>query len=514
MRDFHLGKERRVVQRRYAPKTRTGCITCKVRRVKCDEARPSCERCTSTGRKCDGYTSQSPLEAKANNSVESISPALTVDVTCDALEKRTFDFFRSKTAPCFSGYFQDSIWERTILQVSHSEPVVRHAINALGAQHEENVLRRTTNGSVGSECRTSFPVTQYSKALIGLQKLLTADKVSMDLVLMCSLACIHFEALRESFVPALIHTENAIRLLHSRTTFNAQTIDPTLVRALMRIDVQGAMYLGMRVPGLPFYTAASDSTLPSAFHSLIEARDLVESWTCRMYHFMRTYADDYKFREPCVAPLELIARAQDLEQTFIDLDTLLWNFMHQPNFKMTAREHHGVNILRCRVKMNRMFAACCLYSEVSMYDAYLEEFEEILAICTFIMSSGDGDQWLFSVSLDEGLLFPIWFVATHCRDSVIRHRALRLLKRLPNGRNIWHVEAMTRTAEICVGFEEAGCWKDSPKCADISEWKRVHSAGLDGTGVSSTQRRLKVYLRTRPNGMDGEWVEMEQMIEW
>ncbi|TQS32088.1 hypothetical protein Golomagni_07605, partial [Golovinomyces magnicellulatus] len=37
------------------PKVRTGCITCKIRRVKCDEVAPSCNRCTSTGRKCDGY---------------------------------------------------------------------------------------------------------------------------------------------------------------------------------------------------------------------------------------------------------------------------------------------------------------------------------------------------------------------------------------------------------------------------------------------------------------------------
>ncbi|KAJ5993170.1 hypothetical protein N7451_008894 [Penicillium sp. IBT 35674x] len=37
------------------PKVRTGCITCKARRVKCDETKPACVRCTTTGRRCDGY---------------------------------------------------------------------------------------------------------------------------------------------------------------------------------------------------------------------------------------------------------------------------------------------------------------------------------------------------------------------------------------------------------------------------------------------------------------------------
>lgn len=44
-----------VRKRASKPKVRTGCTTCKIRRVKCDETKPNCKRCTSTGRKCDGY---------------------------------------------------------------------------------------------------------------------------------------------------------------------------------------------------------------------------------------------------------------------------------------------------------------------------------------------------------------------------------------------------------------------------------------------------------------------------
>ena len=41
--------------RRLAPKTRTGCTTCKKRRVKCDERQPTCLRCENLDIKCDGY---------------------------------------------------------------------------------------------------------------------------------------------------------------------------------------------------------------------------------------------------------------------------------------------------------------------------------------------------------------------------------------------------------------------------------------------------------------------------
>ena len=404
-----------------------------------------------------------------------------------------------------------------VLQVSHSEPAVRHAINALGAQHEMDVLRRNAKKSgivTTTDCRTTFPEVQYTKALAGLQRLLKAEQVPINIILICSLALVHFESLRECFVPALVHTENAIRLLQSSTTLNTESIEPSLVRAMVRLDVQGSMYLGMRVPGLPFYTSSTDKTLPESFDNLVQARDLITAWSCRMYHFMRTKADDYKFRELGAAPLELLAKAQDLERTFLKLDSLLLSFLHTPTVRLTAQELNGLNMLRCRVKVDRILSACCLYTEASMFDAFLDQFEEILAICIYVLKSDDAESRLLTVSLDEGLLFPLWFTAAHCRDSHMRRTALRMLKQLPSGRNIWHVEAMTRSAEKCIDFEEASCGKESPKCEDVPEWRRIHSAGLDGLEVSTAKPKVTVYMRTRPNGMDGEWVEYHDSIYW
>ncbi|KAL7629099.1 hypothetical protein AAE478_000617 [Parahypoxylon ruwenzoriense] len=56
------------------PKVRTGCITW-IRRVKCDETKPACTRCTSTGRKCDGYGGPAPPRRKkllASSSIPSL----------------------------------------------------------------------------------------------------------------------------------------------------------------------------------------------------------------------------------------------------------------------------------------------------------------------------------------------------------------------------------------------------------------------------------------------------------
>ncbi|GKU15555.1 unnamed protein product, partial [Fusarium langsethiae] len=42
-------------QRTFAPKARTGCLTCKKRHKKCGEEKPTCLRCKAGGYVCDGY---------------------------------------------------------------------------------------------------------------------------------------------------------------------------------------------------------------------------------------------------------------------------------------------------------------------------------------------------------------------------------------------------------------------------------------------------------------------------
>ena len=96
---------------------------------------------------------------------------------------------------------------------------------------------------------SGFPVKQYFKALNGVQKLLASEDAPLDLILMCSLLFIHFEAVRENFALALLHAENAIRVVTSKAGAKDGGLDPSLVRALMRVDLQGSIWLGMRAPG-------------------------------------------------------------------------------------------------------------------------------------------------------------------------------------------------------------------------------------------------------------------------
>ncbi|KAL2411096.1 hypothetical protein ABEF95_000995 [Exophiala dermatitidis] len=48
-----MGRRRRPDQQPPKPRTRAGCLTCRSRKVKCDEQRPTCHRCQIAHRQCD-----------------------------------------------------------------------------------------------------------------------------------------------------------------------------------------------------------------------------------------------------------------------------------------------------------------------------------------------------------------------------------------------------------------------------------------------------------------------------
>lgn len=454
----------------------------RIRRVKCDEAKPSCRRCTSTGRKCDGYA---PLVACTTTaptiSTPTLQISLTIDLHCQPLEKRTFQFFRQRTAPCVSGYFTDSVWEQLILQISHTEPVVRNAVTAVGALHEERMLRRTARGR-GIDVGTDLPLRYYCKALNGLQTLLKSDGLQMNVVLVTSLLLVHFEALREAYVDTLIHLDNAVRLLNAPARYT-QSVEPGLVDAFHRIDLQGCMFLGSRVPG--FIDTTCDNPLPEAFTNLTHARKVVGDCVSHFLHFMKTVANPINSDEAynVGVPLEVLAKSMHFAEVFDELDRLLLKLLREHTFKPNTQAHKGLSMLRTRVKINHIEASTLMYFEQTMLDAYLADFEQILATCNQVIASDSASQedcHLHSVTLDESLLFTLQYLAVNCRDSRLRHSALQALKDLPGKEGLWHVEAMIRQAEEIITYEEAQCGMDWPRCVDVPEWRRVKVAVREG----------------------------------
>ena len=165
--------------------------------MKCDEAKPYCRKCTSTGRKCDGYPvietpsgpSISTPDSEALVQLQPCAPPL--EFVGSEKERRSFHFFRTTTASQLSGFCGDGFWDTLILQASHHEPGIRHAVIALGSLHERFIKH---NGLTSRSDRLlyldEFALQQYSLAIRCLfDQFSRLDKPAVDV---CLVSCVLF----------------------------------------------------------------------------------------------------------------------------------------------------------------------------------------------------------------------------------------------------------------------------------------------------------------------------------
>jgi hypothetical protein len=246
--------------------------------VKCDEQRPACQKCLSTGRKCEGY----------NNNREWIvvvAPPLPItDGFEDDRSRRHFDYFRTQAVYELSWFFNGGYWGRLVLQESHNSAAVRHAVVALACSHEDF---KEISQAAAQAPQYAYAAQQYSKAIRNLIKETSDDAHESRLkALVCGLLFISIETLRGNNTAALNHLEGCLKIVRevqARTgmpslTGNTRESTTYLLRDIIpmyaRLDVQASTctMLGGQGPRTqhpgPTWHTGDTSPGPQPGHSL------------------------------------------------------------------------------------------------------------------------------------------------------------------------------------------------------------------------------------------------------
>ncbi|KAH9989487.1 hypothetical protein F4779DRAFT_623916 [Xylariaceae sp. FL0662B] len=131
------------------PKVRTGCVSCKSRRIKCDEGHPTCFRCQKAKLPCkyDHPRSKQPdtrpvrdilPASKSRPRINNNSSRLLPELRSNNLNLRGsdivyYDAFRNTIVDnlCLNGY--TGFWSRTILRESMRDECVRDCVLGIGA---------------------------------------------------------------------------------------------------------------------------------------------------------------------------------------------------------------------------------------------------------------------------------------------------------------------------------------------------------------------------------------------
>ncbi|KAI8654042.1 Zn(2)-C6 fungal-type domain-containing protein [Fusarium sp. Ph1] len=477
--------------------SKSGCRTCKIRRLKCDKGRPGCRRCLSTGRVCDGYGvwGEGPAVTPGNlqqRTLHDLSTRSRVGPR-NGLERESFDWFRHRASVKLCGVFSSRFWDTLVLQASVTAPAVLHALLALGSAHRLEVMRSCPQEEINSESceqQERFTLEQYNKAIACLRPHFAKtdrDASSTRMVLITCAIFVCLELLQGRYMEGQTHLENGLNLLsqlqadlqpagtqglivlgHPQESIN----DSYLTEAFSRLYAQSSLF--GRVPGgccksksYAIATILADSTIqapPPLFGSMSQARQHLDGLFNAIHCLTVQCPRERIVRE---APIEILDT-----QSRILTGLRLWQRAYKVSrlnltSQLNVRDALSYPLLTVYHTMAVVMTTTCLAPpDESIFDSFEESFVSVVSTCehlledaitTIVADKAEGYcSGGFSFTADIGLIPPLYYTALKCRVPSLRCRAITMLETATHKETIWNGAVAARIAREVVTIEEEG----------------------------------------------------------
>ncbi|KAL4896062.1 hypothetical protein BDV59DRAFT_210748 [Aspergillus ambiguus] len=441
------------IRRAGTKRSRTGCRTCRARRVKCDETPVACRNCTSTGRQCDGYDPHRlPIRwrrgSKKNNAVTYLQPARdpgkTVAWAMTSDERQCFAYFHGHTVPTLLQFFDSDLWQKLVPQLTRNEPPVYHAVVGLSAIHwscEKSGMRLATPASILVEdALNHFAQEQLGRSIASLnRRCASQDPYIRHVILVCCLLFVIADLLRGRYEEGLSHLRSGISIIKELQGYNVSSqslIEQPLISAFAHLDILASHYnntFPMFSPdNLPGSTQPISSVIPHTgahFRSLPEVRIAFDNLLRCIYRFCSRY-----FGAP-ESEIALYYESLQAEQIQILSWMLHFKQYFEPfyvNFypSLTAKEQLGLDIIKLHLLSSPIgLKSMLLGNNKAPLAYYTSDLATVCSLAEQIMSKIPERP---SVTIDNGILPPLFHACTLCCDYTIRWWAFELLQSWPH----------------------------------------------------------------------------------
>ncbi|PNP76683.1 hypothetical protein FNYG_10102 [Fusarium nygamai] len=447
-----------------------GCLTCKKRRVKCDETKPSCRRCLFSKVSCLGY----PIGAPPGPSLRAAEAALLSTRSPSRSPTSSLDRYVYLTCTVLSqgprrakGEAEVLFWSYAVPQMIHSIPAVQAAAAAFGASYNEHMLRS----------REGLATTRhYHQALRLVQ-----NEVS-DLrngALPCMVACILMaftETLQQRSDRGYMHLQGALAVMAARGNSGAKSPvnDDELVMLFEKLNLHSVTYAtSLDIP------LTGESNKPSS--ALMSPDRALYSILHASYRFISS-AFPYKYVHRTQIPSDLL-----IEQGRCRGNLQQWLSYNQldPQHNISDPQNEQLLVLRMQSYTALIYVSNALQPFETAYDNYALEFQEIIASAKAVLGIRSSDKSSNSLPLftpEMGIIQPLFFATLKYRNSFWRKRGLDLLRK--SGREgPWCGAIEAEILEIVIAAEENTLDKLSTNfeesqlslpSTDVIEHQRVH----------------------------------------
>ncbi|KAK2594285.1 hypothetical protein QQS21_007991 [Conoideocrella luteorostrata] len=438
--------------RKGSRKVRTGCITCKLRKVKCDEAKPACLRCLRSGRLCDGYLDAS---TRSETLIRHISPTVEFE---NADGRRAFDYYHSRLVPVLSGIYNSEFWGETVLQLGLTEAVVHHSLLSLSSFLECGLAK----DGIDRTRERNYAFREYGKAITAMREW-NAERGTMAIPLLVCVLLTCIEFILDRGQASQLHICQGRRLLSHLENKNSPSLDMVkrdLVPMFSRLSLACFLF-GSRPEPIPDMLKNLIST-PSEFMNLRDAKD-------RLYHLLDdalrfsldgrlgVYGESPDYVK--LAALEalqqsLICQLTDWNNAFALLTTTL---------PQNSSTRMAQSLLQMYYQASISWVCIALQPGELAYDSHIQNFASIVSHASSVVNQTNASKKLPDFSFETELIAPLYWVAVKCRHPALRRAALRILLKdeVRNRKeNLWSAKESIVIAARIIEIEEGSMFKE------------------------------------------------------
>ncbi|KAE8349570.1 C6 zinc finger domain protein [Aspergillus coremiiformis] len=518
------------------PRTKSGCRTCRIRRVKCDEARPSCRRCISTGRSCDGYgvwgggssAGRRHSDGPQAYNVLTQRAALSIAHPMSDVEKVYWEWFIHRSAVKLRGVFSSTFWDALVVQASLEVPAVLHAVLALSSVHKHGLLGMDGSKEACSRLdpREQFTLRQYNKSICYLRShLAVRTREAIHVTLITCMIFICLEAMRGRYTVGRVHLQNGLKLLREimngipiegedaiMLRADTKTIDNDLVDAIARFNLHSALFGYSLEPSVVIVQDPERRRCPLMFQSVKHARQHLEGFFfeihCLQDRFHRIQASgELEYQS------ELYERQHRLQANLVTwLGTYKASYTHL-KATMNGRDTLADKLLHAYYIIATVMASTCLtYADESIYDSYTEAFLSVIVRLIDILvvvspgvtarETSGRCMASFSFIADMGLIPPLYYTAIKCRVPRIRRQAAKLLISAAHREGLLDGSLAARIVVEVINMEEGDFYRDTHIAEDfpIFDYPEARELAVPVLPESRRVYNIRTMLPTEPGG--------------
>ncbi|KAL2023058.1 hypothetical protein VTK56DRAFT_3968 [Thermocarpiscus australiensis] len=484
--------------------SKRGCVTCKARRVKCDEQKPLCRRCVQAGRLCGGYNHESKSSA-------ALQPALKMGVTADSHTERLSYLAAHVLSLDNNGrpLQEDGVWGRIFLQLSNQVECVKAAAAAFGAAYESS-LNNTIEKAPCSAWR------YYGSALARLQSDLndqTAGPESLALASMI-LACV--EILSQHEQNAYAHFLGAVKILTKTCQRRQGAPSAGILHAvkdgLVKLNVLIGSYALSQTPQLMYLESQGAAAGDDAFRDPELAMNAATLCLHQSYQFIESAArlrytyPSWKEHDSimCERQSDALTQCRSVLDGLAALATRL-QAQYSPATSMLRDSETLAEIyaLRTQLAVTIIYILCLHSPFQTAYDEHQDRFQSIVsdAAASARLRRRTKPSAFKRFSPRPGIVSPLFFVSMKCRDPPLRALATAMLKEQgregpADGQIMAAIGARLAALETCASVPSS---PGAPLAArHVLEEQRVHGYGVSPPRLNGEGRRVIDVQFSRP----------------